>query len=84
MAQSIKSFDCVIESEDTISVMYSLKVRFTSFVENEVRLELLKKELEKNYNVKPDNIISIEAFLDKRPKTYRYRVRIKTYTTKTK
>lgn len=75
-AQMIKSFDCVKSQKDTV-LIYNLKVKFDSIGEEEKRIELIKAELEKNYQVKTDKIISIESFPDKKYLTYRYRVKVK-------
>jgi len=72
----IKSIDCVKSQKDTI-LTYDLKVEFDSIVEEEKRIELVKVEIEKNYHVKKDRIISIESFLDKKYLNYRYRVKVK-------
>lgn len=72
----IKTLSCIKEQEDSSSITYSLKVRFNSIVDKEKRLRLVKTELEKDYQVKPDKLISIESFIDKKYFTYRYRVKI--------
>ena len=75
-AQMIKSFDCIKSQKDTV-LIYNLKVEFDSISENKKRIELIKLELEKNYQVKTDRIISIESFIDKKYLTYRYRVNVR-------
>lgn len=75
-AQMIKSFDCVISQEDTV-VIYHLKVKFDSNYDREKRMELLKSELKKRYQIKADKIISIESFIGKRFLTYLYTVKVK-------
>ena len=75
-AQMIKSFDCVKTQKDSV-LTYDLEVKFDSFGEEEKRIELVKVELEKLYQVKRDRIISIESFPGKMYLTYRYRIKIK-------
>jgi hypothetical protein len=76
-AQAIKSFDCIKSQKDSSSIIYSLKVKFDSIGDKEIRLELVKAELERKYQIKTDKIISIESFVDKKYLTYRYRVKVK-------
>jgi len=75
-AQMIKTFDCITAQEDSSSTTYSLKVKFDSVGDKDKRLSLVKTELEEKHQIKPAQIIAIEAFMDKRPRTYRYRVRV--------
>ncbi len=81
-AQIIRSFDCLISQEDSSSATYSVKVKFDSIGDKEKRLELVKEELERKYQIKTDKIISIESFVDKKYLTYRYRVKVKNYSLK--
>jgi len=76
-AQMIKTFDCIKAQEDSISTTYSLKVKFDSSGDKDKRLNLVKMELEKNCQITPDKIISIESFMDKRFGTYRYWIKVK-------
>lgn len=76
-AQTIKSFDLIKSNEDSISTTYSIKVKFDSSGYKEKRLELVKAELEKTYQIKTDKIISIETFIGKKYLTYFYRVKVK-------
>jgi len=75
-AQIIKSYDCVIDQMDTV-IIYHLKVKFDSIGKVERRIDLVKAELEKKYQVNADKIISIESFIDKKYLTYRYRIKVK-------
>jgi hypothetical protein len=75
-AQNINSVDCIKSEKDSI-IIYQLKVKFNSGGEKNKLIELVKVELEKNCQVKPDKIISIKVFHDKRYLTYRYTVLVK-------
>ncbi|MGG7035118.1 MAG: hypothetical protein ACI7YS_07990 [Flavobacterium sp.] len=51
-AQMIKSFDFKKLKEDSISTTYSAKVKFDLIGDKEKRLDLVKAELEKTYQIK--------------------------------
>ncbi len=72
----IKSFDCVKSQKDTV-LIYDLKVKFDSYIDKDKRLNLVKTELEKNYQIDPAKIISIETWVGKRPRTHLYKVKVK-------
>ena len=76
-AQMIKAFYFIKVKEDSISTTWSAKVKFDSTGDAEKRLNLVKVELEKNYQIKSDRIISIESFIGKKYLTYLYTVKVK-------
>lgn len=76
-AQEIKSFHFIKSKEDSISITYSAKVEFDSKGDKEKRLKLVKAELDKKHQIKSDEIISIESFIDKKYLTYRYNVKVR-------
>ncbi len=55
---------------------YNLKIKFNTYLNKNERLRLIKKELERNYNVDTSKIISINSWISKYPKTYLFRVKI--------
>lgn len=81
-AQMIKTFDCIKVQEDSNSITYNLKVKFDSTESKENLLELVKLELERNYKIKNDKIVSIDSFIGKRYLTHQYKVKVKKETLK--
>jgi len=75
-AQMIKSFECVKSQKDTV-LIYNLKVKFDSYIDKDERLNLVKTELEKNYQINPAKIISVETWIGKHPRTHLYTVKVK-------
>lgn len=75
-AQMIKSFECLKSTKDTV-IIYHLKVKFDSSIDRENRMVLVKKELQKNYQIEHDKIISVETWLTKHPRVHLYSVKIK-------
>lgn len=76
-AQMIKLIDFIQVKDDSISITWSAKVKFYSSEDKDNRLNLVKAELEKNYQIKPDRIIFIEEFMGKKYLTYLYSVKVK-------
>lgn len=76
-AQMIKKFNCVKTQEDSVFVVYSLKVKFASVFKEEKRLSLVKTELVEKFQIDANNIISIESYLGKKYLTYLYRLKVK-------
>jgi hypothetical protein len=76
-AQMIKLFDFIKAKEDSISTTYSAKVEFDVSLDKDKRLQLVKIELNNNYQITSDKIISIQSFMDKRFRTYRYEIVVK-------
>lgn len=76
-AQMIKLIDFIKVKDDSISTTWSAKVKFYSSGDKDNRLNLVKAELEKSYQIKPDRIIFIEEFMGKKFLTYLYSVKVK-------
>jgi hypothetical protein len=76
-AQIIKSFECTetYEAESCI-IVYDIKVAFKSNTTDSVRLDLVKMELNKRYQIDKDNIISIQSWLGKRFRTFLYTIKV--------
>jgi uncharacterized alkaline shock family protein YloU len=77
--QKIQSFKYIKEKEDSISIIYYVRVKFNSSIKKNQQLELVKEELKKMLQVKADQIYVNELFIDKHYRTYRYRIKILKY-----
>lgn len=71
----IKTLECEKLEKDTV-IIYNLKIKFNTYLNKNERLRLIKKELERNYNIDSSKIISIDSWIGKYPKTYLFRVKI--------
>lgn len=78
-SQMIKSFKCIESklSQDSIFINYTFQLRLGSSLKKEARNTFIKTEMEKRYQIKPNDIVEIESFLGKRPNTYFYRVKVR-------
>src|SRR5690606_11575841 len=77
-AQMIKSFECFKTQEsDSCITVYSIKVTFNSQTTDSTRLNIVKKELNKSYQVEMDNIVSIQSWYGKRFRTFLYTVKVR-------
>lgn len=75
-AQMIKSFDCVKTSEDSVVSVYSVRIRFDQQIDNDSRMNIVKAELKKRFQVHTDKILQIEALGSKKRRTYQYKIQV--------
>lgn len=79
-AQILKSFVCSeINDKDSCIITYNIKVSFNSNTNDSVRLDIVKKEMNKRYQIDDDNIISIQSWYGKRFRTFLYTIKVKYY-----
>lgn len=75
-AQMIKSFDCVKLHEDSLVSVYSVRIRLDQQIDNDSRINIVKLELKKRFQVQPDKILQIETFGSKKHRTFQYKIRV--------
>lgn len=73
-AQIIKKFECTKVKEDSVSATYSVRATLSPPGDRDRRLNLVKNELEKKYQITPSGIISIESWTPKVYGTFPYRI----------
>lgn len=74
----LKSFVCSeINDKDSCIITYNIKVSFNSNTTDSVRLDIVKKEMNKRYQIDNDNIISIQSWYGKRFRTFLYAIKVK-------
>jgi hypothetical protein len=75
-AQEIKSFDCEKSYEDSFINVYSIRIKIDQQMSEDNRINIVKDELEKRFQVQTDKILNIDALGSKKYKTYQYKVRV--------
>lgn len=73
-AQTFKYFDCIKSYEDSLINVYSVRVRFEQQLDNNIRLDIVRTELKKRFQVQSDMILQMETLGFKKHRTYQYRV----------
>ena len=80
MILRIEYFKCSeINWKGLFSKTYDIKVSFNSNTNDSVRLDIVKKEMHKRYQIDDDNIISIQSWYGKRFRTFLYTIKVKYY-----
>ena len=73
-AQIFKSFDCVKSYEDSLISVYSVRIKLEQQLDNNRRLNIVRTELKKHFQIQSDMILQIETLGSKKYRTYQYRV----------
>lgn len=75
-AQILKSFDCVQSYEDSFVTVYSLRISLGQQMDSDSRINIVKTELNKRFQIQSNKILQINTLGSKKFRTYQYNVRV--------